>query len=50
MQIKFMPKDVIGKKQPTKVGDTFRANFMGHKMKFVVVEYHTTFFMCETSA
>lgn len=46
MQIKFMPKDVIGKK-PTKVGDKFNALFMGFKTKFVVVEYYGDFFMSE---
>ncbi|MBY3432578.1 hypothetical protein HFN89_00125 [Rhizobium laguerreae] len=43
MPIKFFPKDVIGKK-PKKVGDVFRAQFMGGEGKFKVSEFYGDMF------
>lgn len=38
MEIKFFNRDVIGRK-PKKVGDIFKAQFMGCKATFVVTQF-----------
>lgn len=38
MQAKFFPHDVIGK-QPTKVGDKFKARFFGEVVELEVSEW-----------
>lgn len=46
MEIKFFPRDVVGKK-PKKVGDTFKAEFFGGVQKFVVTDYRSDAYMAE---
>lgn len=44
MQIKFFDKDIIGK-LPTRMGDTFQANFFGGVRTFKVEECYRSFYM-----
>jgi hypothetical protein len=46
--IKFLPKDVEGK-QPKKVGDKFKAKFLGKMGTFEVTEWYGDFFFAVLS-